>query len=78
MIRSKLSDLRLDCLTVRYNGTDVVSDVSLNLTAGPLVGIIGPNGAGKTTLMRAIAGLVRIESGEVLSLIHISEPTRPY
>ncbi|MBD25683.1 MAG: ABC transporter [Candidatus Marinimicrobia bacterium] len=65
MIRSKLSDLRLDCLTVRYNGTDVVSDVSLNLTAGPLVGIIGPNGAGKTTLMRAVAGLVRIESGEV-------------
>lgn len=65
MIRPKLSDLRLDSVTVRYDGTDAVSDVSLNLTAGSLVGLIGPNGAGKTTLLRTAAGLVRLESGEV-------------
>lgn len=59
------SKLHVENLTVRYDSSDVVSNVSLDLAPGVLVGLIGANGAGKTTLLRAIAGLTPLESGEV-------------
>ena len=59
------SKLHLENVTVRYDGTDVVSHVSLDFTPGVLVGLIGANGAGKTTLLRATAGLTPLETGEV-------------
>ena len=43
-------------LTVRYGGVVAVSDVSLRVDAGRVVGLIGPNGAGKTSVIDAIAG----------------------
>jgi branched-chain amino acid transport system ATP-binding protein len=52
-------------LTVRYGGLTALSNVSLKMGQGEIVGIIGANGAGKTTLCRAIAGLVSTESGRV-------------
>ena len=44
----------------------IVHGASLEVARGEVVTIIGPNGAGKSTLMKAIAGLVAIESGRVL------------
>jgi ABC-2 type transport system ATP-binding protein len=38
---------------------------SLELRQGELLALLGPNGAGKTTLIRAIAGRVRLDSGEI-------------
>src|SRR5262245_2938373 len=38
---------------------------SLTLRGGELLALLGPNGAGKTTLIRAIAGRVRLDSGEI-------------
>ncbi|EFB42220.1 MULTISPECIES: metal ABC transporter ATP-binding protein [Parachlamydia] len=52
-------------LTVNYDKTPVLWDVSLNIPTGQLVGIIGPNGAGKTTLLKACLGLLKPLSGKI-------------
>jgi ABC-type branched-subunit amino acid transport system ATPase component/branched-subunit amino acid ABC-type transport system permease component len=43
-------------LTVRYGGVVAVSDVSLRVDGGTIVGLIGPNGAGKTSVIDAVSG----------------------
>ncbi len=50
--------LRVDHVSVSFNGRAAVDEVSFDLKAGEFVGLIGPNGAGKTTLLRSIARLV--------------------
>lgn len=50
--------LRVDKVSVSFNGRSAVDQVSFDLKAGEFVGLIGPNGAGKTTLLRSIARLV--------------------
>lgn len=63
----------LEQLTVRrlsygYRETHtVLSDVSLSVYAGEVLGLLGPNGTGKTTLIKCIAQLLRPMSGEILS-----------
>jgi manganese/zinc/iron transport system ATP- binding protein len=53
-------------LTVAYREQPVLWDIDLTVPAGVLMAVVGPNGAGKTTLIKAILGLVRPVSGEVL------------
>lgn len=53
--------LEVNKLTVCYDTAMLLSEVSLAVGEGELVGLVGPNGAGKTTLLRTIAGLVRWE-----------------
>jgi iron complex transport system ATP-binding protein len=65
MTQDKCTQLHLEGVTVRYDGHDVISNVSLDLAPGLLVGLIGANGAGKTTLLRAVAGLTPIASGKI-------------
>jgi len=48
-----------------YNGKAVVSDISLNINSGEVVGLLGPNGAGKTTTFYIILGLITPDSGEI-------------
>jgi lipopolysaccharide export system ATP-binding protein len=50
-----------------YGGRQVVRGVSLEIQQGEVVGLLGPNGAGKTTSFYIIVGLVRPDSGQVLS-----------
>ncbi len=57
--------VRLDSVTVCYDGNVALEDVSLDLRGPGLVQVLGPNGAGKTTLLRAIAGLVTPCRGRV-------------
>jgi len=53
--------LDVDELTVRYGGVVAVSEVSLQVPAGAIVGLIGPNGAGKTSVIDAVTGFARAE-----------------
>src|SRR5947209_17660693 len=57
--------LRAEGLMKRYRRRTVVSDVSLTVESGEVVGLLGPNGAGKTTCFYMILGLVPIDAGSV-------------
>lgn len=46
--------------------TPTILDLSLDLYENEFLGIIGPSGSGKTTLLRLIAGLIILDSGEIL------------
>lgn len=53
-------------VTKRFGGLTAVSNVSLDLSEGEILGIIGPNGAGKTTLFNNISGAIPPDEGEVI------------
>ncbi|WP_250007690.1 ABC transporter ATP-binding protein [Actinoplanes sp. M2I2] len=53
-------------LTKKYGGTTAVDGLTFSVHPGRVTGFLGPNGAGKSTTMRAIVGLDRPTSGEVL------------
>ncbi len=57
--------LSVDRVTKRFGGLVAVSDMSLDVQPGEVVGLMGPNGAGKTTLLNVIAGEYQADSGKV-------------
>ena len=57
--------LQLDEVSLSFGGLKALSDVSLQINAGEIVGLIGPNGAGKTTLVNVCAGVYRPSRGKV-------------
>ncbi len=48
-----------------YKGRTVVSEVSINVKQGEIVGLLGPNGAGKTTTFYMVVGLIKPDNGTV-------------
>jgi branched-chain amino acid transport system ATP-binding protein len=52
-------------LTKRFGGVVALSEVSLTVSQGEIVGLIGPNGAGKTTLFNCVTGVLRPEHGSI-------------
>ena len=53
-------------LNAGYGAAKVLADVDVEINSGELVAVLGANGAGKSTLMRALAGLLRPVTGQIL------------
>ena len=56
----------LRVINVAYGDVRVIYDVSLRIKEGEIVSLVGSNGAGKSTILRAISGLLKPLSGEIL------------
>ena len=72
--------LTLDRVALTLGGRPLVSDVSLELKPGEVIGLLGPNGAGKTTTFNLVIGLLRPDAGQVLMdghpVVALSMPER--
>ncbi|MGJ8676073.1 MAG: metal ABC transporter ATP-binding protein [Akkermansiaceae bacterium] len=61
----QVHQLQIDALHVSYRDLTVLKDIHLHSHCGTCLALIGPNGAGKSTLLKAIAGLVKADSGNI-------------
>jgi len=58
--------LQVQKITVYYDTVLALNNISLTVSEGEIVAMLGPNGAGKSTALKAICGLVKSKSGEIL------------
>ena len=58
--------LEIKNLQVSYGAINALQGISLSVKPGSIVTLIGANGAGKTTTLKAISGLLKPRSGEIL------------
>ncbi|MFV2065079.1 MAG: ATP-binding cassette domain-containing protein, partial [Chloroflexota bacterium] len=64
-------------LVKRFGGLTAVNDVSLDVSAGEVVGLVGDNGAGKSTLIKCVSGVHHPSTGKILfegKEVHFSRP----
>ena len=59
--------LKIENLVASYGHRRVLNQVSLEVNSGEVTALIGPNGAGKSTLVRAVSGVIPVESGKISS-----------
>jgi branched-chain amino acid transport system ATP-binding protein len=65
-------------VTIKFGGLVAVSNFTLNLHLGELVGLIGPNGAGKTTVFNMLTGVYEPTSGTIELLGHNTKGKKPW
>ena len=58
--------LKIEHLTKTYGEKKAVDDLNLHIKPGEIYGFIGHNGAGKTTTLKAVAGILQFDDGEIL------------
>ena len=58
--------LEIRDLVVRYGEIEALRGITINVDAGKVVTLLGANGAGKSTTLRALSGLTRPASGDIL------------
>lgn len=58
--------LSVNDLSVGYDDSAVISDLSFSVANGETLAITGPSGVGKSTLLHAICGLIRIQTGSIV------------
>lgn len=57
--------LKIHQLSVNYEKTPILWDLTLEIPQGKMVAIVGPNGAGKSTLLKAALGLIKPIAGTI-------------
>ncbi len=64
-VRAEVPVLAIRNLTVRFGARTILDAINLNVGEGEFLCIVGSSGSGKTTLLRVLAGLVRLDEGNV-------------
>lgn len=57
--------IEMNNISLRFGGNQALSDVSISLYPGEVVGLLGHNGAGKSTLIKVLAGAYKADSGQI-------------
>ena len=65
MSKSDANVLRMEHITMQFDGVVAVNDFSMEVNRGEIVALIGPNGAGKTTAFNVITGVYEPTNGVV-------------
>ncbi len=73
-----MSLLEVKNLSKSFGGLAAVSNISLRIEPGELIGIIGPNGAGKTTFFNLLTGVYVPDEGDVLLNNHSIIGKKPH
>ncbi len=63
---AQFSGLEVVSIAKSYDKRAVLSDISLSVAKGEVLGLLGPNGAGKTTCFYSIMGLVKPDAGRIM------------
>lgn len=58
--------LSIKDLCISYGGIEAVRNISIDVPKGEIVTLIGANGAGKSSMIKAIAGLIKPKSGDII------------
>lgn len=58
--------LELKNISKKFKDRQILSDFNLTIEENKILAIVGPSGGGKTTLLRMLAGLEKIDSGEII------------
>lgn len=57
--------VKLDNVSLNYGNKIALTNISLSLTSGKIIGLLGPNGSGKTTLIKILNGLLKNYVGDI-------------
>ncbi len=66
MDQKKDTYIRMDDLSVGYNGKALIRDICIDIKKGEIISMIGPNGAGKSTILKSITRQLALIGGRVL------------
>ncbi|RDY23696.1 ABC transporter ATP-binding protein [Romboutsia maritimum] len=61
-----MSSVKIINLTKSFNNTNVLKNITIDVEEGEFISLLGPSGCGKSTLLKLIAGLLEVDSGDIV------------